>query len=1619
MPGEVVDDDPFDWDVDRVIKELCSSDRTWDAPPASKLPDPVKLSQQLIDHDIDGETLLGWGDSDNSLQRLCIALGVSKIRHQHSIIQAIKFFRTRSPRWKKSTTLDPQQDSDVEMTEKHCSVSKSPSLGNGDSRILAVIKDETYRLSTLQKETGGSVINEKSEEGLPKKRKRIAPINTSTLATGIGSKTFPTEADQWIDKRPGNTSITGLRHLGAQGEFLGSGKLSAADVLHPDPDGSDPDVKDRDFSWILTGFIPPARRVQVNHIMKRHLRHNALSFGKADGLHLDDDDDDDEILPAFGESGDENEYDEETWREIQEEASEQNEHVAGSKYQYLNSEEVDAIVQQAIEDLKSTWLEVKLPRYKKKAYKMWMDARQHGSRGHQITFANERVHDLELRIANLCKHIYEQKWARADQLELQRQTACLEQSVFEREHSAWIIRVLNSPTAPEKPAQPARLTTVRQSKPPKVRKSGNGDEELLTSASEDDLDDFVVDDQAQDFDPDPFIVSSKQTIVSKHTNNTVSSEDRQYAPIARGMVTGNSQTGDDTEMLDLTNNDEPPDYADVATIAEMGTKHWQLVGDNERQIIAVLYNSAPERRRTILRYALNYNVGDAWDGVIMAALKNKACLVESSPSTPRSKQLKARLGFTRIFDLYISGHSDVKNNRPVNNETARKIESKKSEFDNFFAFLRSVADFFPVNVDLMPSSQKAAAFDEHGSPPSMQNGEAHDIPSDVPTDEDMLSPSKRRKRQIIRDEAAQNLRDTDKRRVETQEARRKILRERLKITDSMSQDVTRLIINETRNDEEGFIYINKMIASRIKDHQIEGVRFMWDRLIAGSSAKQGCLLAHTMGLGKTMQIITLLVAIAEAAASPDPSINSQIPEELKESKTLVLCPAGLVDNWMDELLTWTPDKMTLGDLRKIDSSQKDPERTANLRAWAEEGGVLVIGYPMFTRLANKDEFQSFLFDVPNIVVGDEAHKLQNPHAKVHKAAKGFRTTFRIAMTGSPLANNVEEYHSMINWVAPNYLGPLNEFKAFYADPIRDGLYEDSSPSERRKAFKMLKVLKQTVAPKVHRATIAALRETLPPKREFILYLKLTERQFDAYLRFVRHLKENPKAQDKGNTLFQLIGTLSLLLAHPKIFRAKLEQRKALDKDQQKSKSIANVKEDRGDLPAEVLTVEVLSNLLATLPKETMEAINASYKMAVLVKILDQAKLMGEKVLVFSQYLDTLDYIENLCREQKRLYLRLDGSTAPNVRLRDVKQFNTGKDEVYLISTLAGGVGLNIPGASRVVIFDYKFNPIAEQQAIGRAYRLGQTKPVYVYWLVFDGTFERNLQNQAIFKLQLQSRVVDQKNPIARAQKAREYCRDPVNVVPQNLDSHNGMDRILDAVLEDDALSSHITSIDMTDTFDEEEPEEQLTAEDSKEIEKLILRNQLRWQNPEEYRRLEQQDGALQHNQSLVPSIVQPTDSPTPVDRARSAQTLLTENSLPLMGTGTGFRTRAAPQITQSFIDVPDSFASKFRDSLVYRGEGVADIGVRQERARTLATEVEGIIGERHPQGLPMMDAWRRVMDKIANSEILAAFLAGEISPGDFVFLQVDQLLARQRQNASRGNLVATTGARNGRGDPNV
>ncbi|KAG4436007.1 hypothetical protein IFR05_008514 [Cadophora sp. M221] len=922
-----------------------------------------------------------------------------------------------------------------------------------------------------------------------------------------------------------------------------------------------------------------------------------------------------------------------------------------------------------------------------------------------------------------------------------------------------------------------------------------------------------------------------------------------------------------------------PPYDNPIAIAEFSYEFWEKAGDKDRLLIRVWYKL--QDPRPLLRFFERYSEEELWDLLrkVLVALQCGFDQIDGMKSRTFDRLTEiVQLGYMFMDCKFHEWGEDLS---PL---LFKVIRSSKSYWYHKFYELCSRMEGF-LNASSFPHSSSPSSLvkankhqinesDEDDASPTKRRR----VRSATVTDDDapvIFSPHSTRKRPVIEDTNAREARARNQERLDEQACRRAILKAKLAESGiTLGQGKTKHIINDAAALDQGHIQVNEEIGRRIKQHQVDGVRFMWNQVVAVTNehAMQGCLLAHTMGLGKTMQVITLLIAIAEAASSPDPTISSQIPSSLKgTSRTLILCPPGLIDNWMDELLFWTPGT-TLGDFWKLSSTDSVNNRLQTISDWHRAGGVLIVGYEMFRNLVqNKttatrqapltmEEHERVLAEIlsgPDIIIADEAHKLKNAKSSLASAASQFRSKCRIALTGSPLANNVEEYHSMIEFVQPGYLGGAVEFRSKYKEPIEAGLFADSISDDRRRALTMLGVLNRVLALKVNRADLSVLRNDLPPKKEFIMSVPLTDIQRKVYSLYVQSLKvgDNQLTKDgevKQATLWSWLATLSLLCNHPYCFNAKMQegQGAALPKANTPDNAIDdNVTAQLVDVPLSQagLSTTFVEEVTRLFDVEDLTQVNLSNKVTVLCQILDAAKEAGDKTLVFSSSIPTLNYLEKLFTSQGRSLARLDGKTPITKRQRLVKAFNNGNQDVFLISTTAGGLGLNLQSANRVVIFDFKYNPIQEEQAL---------KPTFVYRFVCGGTFEDNVHNKTVFKSQLASRVVDKKSPLAYAKKKfGDFLFEPKVLSQKDLTEFQGMDpAVLDKILASQAQTATIRSIVQTDTF-EMDDEDHLTP-----AEQLVVDRMTR----------ELKASQLAQSQPSNPTLTQPRSSMIPhVEAQRS------------------------------------------------------------------------------------------------------------------------------------------------------
>lgn len=377
-----------------------------------------------------------------------------------------------------------------------------------------------------------------------------------------------------------------------------------------------------------------------------------------------------------------------------------------------------------------------------------------------------------------------------------------------------------------------------------------------------------------------------------------------------------------------------------------------------------------------------------------------------------------------------------------------------------------------------------------------------------------------------------------------------------------------LVINEKRPAEDEAITMVDQFAALLQPHQVEGIRFLWENTMKSiTDARQpdsketyGCVLAHCMGLGKTFTVIAFLATLManptlRGVVDPDLSLHTEdagfSPERPKPliHRVLVIVPKNVLHNWAKEVNKWTPKELlpllniTTVDSTNTSKSDKHSKRLQQIHDWYVKGGILVVSYEMFRSLVIGDmrdstlsasdrqlrleKAQKYLVNPgPDLVVADEAHIIKNDRTKINEAVSALRTKRRIALTGTPLQNHLEEYWCMVEWVKKRFLYSRKEFMKLFIRPIREGEAKDAPLSCVQNMKKRSHALHKRLTPIVHRKDQSELSKMIS-KREFIITVRMTGFQSYLYKLYLSKLKRS------GTTfLFRCFQTMMRISNHP-------------------------------------------------------------------------------------------------------------------------------------------------------------------------------------------------------------------------------------------------------------------------------------------------------------------------------------------------------------------------------------------------------------------------------------------------------------------------------------------------------
>jgi hypothetical protein len=486
---------------------------------------------------------------------------------------------------------------------------------------------------------------------------------------------------------------------------------------------------------------------------------------------------------------------------------------------------------------------------------------------------------------------------------------------------------------------------------------------------------------------------------------------------------------------------------------------------------------------------------------------------------------------------------------------------------------------------------------------------------------------------------------------------------------------------------------------------------------------------------------------------------------------ILVVPVNTVANWENEFRKWADHLDPSIRVSNLTDVNRNARPTA-IRGWENRGGVLLLSDSLFTRLMGQDEYKDRL--QCDILVLDEAHTtLSNKSNASYKALSNVKTPRRIALTGSPVQNNLLEYYMMVNWIRPNIFGMTESmFDKTFVIPITKGMASDAPKIAVYNSMSQSKLLNEMLLPYVQRKDATELMKDLPPMQQVVLHIRQSRMQCRLY-RYFQRFQKTPDG-DSYKNFFSMYTALRPIHNHPgclMLSSDKASQTNALTKDNEKNS------EGGGEATS---SSSWWMNLFKKESPEKLKEVENGFKIVLLLHILVISERLGDKVLVFSQCLKTLDFIEEVLARAnwsehvsslassfpgKQMgswkkgtdYLRIDGDINSAERGGLVDQFNGEKNgdiRAFLISSKAGGMGINLPAANRVVLFDSHFNPTVTTQAVFRAYRYGQEKNVFVYRLLTEGSIEEKVYSRSVNKTGVAIRVVDGKS-IKRSFTAKE------------------------------------------------------------------------------------------------------------------------------------------------------------------------------------------------------------------------------------------------------------------------
>ncbi|KAF4508271.1 hypothetical protein G6O67_004676 [Ophiocordyceps sinensis] len=403
---------------------------------------------------------------------------------------------------------------------------------------------------------------------------------------------------------------------------------------------------------------------------------------------------------------------------------------------------------------------------------------------------------------------------------------------------------------------------------------------------------------------------------------------------------------------------------------------------------------------------------------------------------------------------------------------------------------------------------------------------------------------------------------------------------------------------------------------------------------------------------------------------------------------LITVPKSTLDNWKREFARWTPEVNVL----VLQGAKEERHQLINERLVDEKFDVCITSYEMILR--EKAHLKKFAWEY---IIIDEAHRIKNEESSLSQVIRLFSSRNRLLITGTPLQNNLHELWALLNFLLPDVFGDAEAFDQWFSGQDRD---QDT----------VVQQLHRVLRPFLLRRVKSDVEKSLLPKKEVNLYLGMSEMQVKWYQKILEKdidaVNGAGGKRESKTRLLNIVMQLRKCCNHPYLFE--------------------------GAEPGPPYTTDE-------------HLVYNAGKMAVLDKLLAKMEKQGSRVLIFSQMSRLLDILEDYCVFRQYKYCRIDGGTAHEDRIAAIDDYNKPGSEkfVFLLTTRAGGLGINLTTADIVILYDSDWNPQADLQAMDRAHRIGQTKQVVVYRFVTDNAIEEKVLERAAQKLRLDQLVIQQ------------------------------------------------------------------------------------------------------------------------------------------------------------------------------------------------------------------------------------------------------------------------------------